>query len=138
VFLHTQFQQDYPAFSPDGRWIAYNSNASGRHEVYVQAFPAGGEPVPISRAGGFAPRWRGDGEELFFAALDGSLMVAGIDTSTRFKSTVPRALFRAEITGMSYAVTRDGQRFLIVVHQANLLPNAPVTVVTNWLTKISK
>jgi hypothetical protein len=49
-----------------------------------------------------------------------------------------RALFRAEITGMSYAVTRDGQRFLIVVHQANLLPNAPVTVVTNWLTKISK
>ena len=67
VLLATRHDEASATFSPDGRWIAYQSNSSGRSEVYVLPFPVRGGPVPVSRDGGWSPRWRGDGREIFFA-----------------------------------------------------------------------
>ena len=84
AFLETTYIEAGGAFSPDGQWIAYESNVSGRNEVYVRPFPVQPGQYPISRDGGWAPRWRGDGKELFFLSLDGTLMAAGIDTTRSF------------------------------------------------------
>ncbi len=84
VFLQTAYDEASGTFSPDGRWIAYESNASGRSQVYVRPFPVREGLFPISRDGGRAPRWRSDGTELFFLTPDGTLMAAGIDTTKHF------------------------------------------------------
>jgi len=76
LFLKTPFNVLQAQVSPDGRWISYTSDESGRYEVYVQGFPAGGARWRVSDGGGSLARWRGDGKELFYRALDGELMVA--------------------------------------------------------------
>src|SRR5204863_116238 len=65
-FLRTPFNETMAVIAPDGRWLAYQSNESGRYEVYVQPFPGGGRPIPISTGGGVFPRWSSDGRELYF------------------------------------------------------------------------
>ena len=119
VFLQTAHDEASGTFSPDGRWIAYESNASGRNQVYVRPFPVRDGQFPISRDGGRAPRWSGDGRELFFLTPDGMLMAAGIDTTKAFAATVPQPLFRTGLTNAGsfhpYAVAKDGRRFLIPV-----------------------
>ena len=119
VFLQTAYDEASGTFSPDGRWIAYESNASGRNQVYVRPFPVRDGQFPISRDGGRAPRWSGDGRELFFLTPDGMLMAAGIDTTKAFAATVPQPLFRTGLTNAGsfhpYAVAKDGRRFLIPV-----------------------
>ena len=137
AFLATEYKEGAGVFSPDGRWIAYESNASGRNEVYVRPFPKQSGVSKISRDGGWSPRWRGDGKELFFLALDGSLMAAGIDPRTGSTATVPRRLFSTDLRPDSYrpyAVSKDGQRFLI----PRETPPAPITVVLNWPTIVAK
>ena len=133
-YLNNPFTNGSPEFSPDGKWIAYTSNETGRQEVYVQSFPAGGGKYLISREGGSQPRWRGDGRELFFLAPDLTLMSANIVATPEFRSTVPRKLFS---TGMSdstnnhpYVVTKDGQRFLLPAEDREHSPE--ITVVLNW------
>ena len=102
-FLHTEFDNDDGRFSPDGRWIAYSSDESGRDEIYVRAFSpdsaaaasdAGGKWL-ISTGGGIQPRWRGDAKELYYLAPDGKLMAADIATNPVFRAGPPRALFQA-------------------------------------------
>ena len=137
AFLETTYIEAGGVFSPDGQWIAYESNVSGRNEVYVRPFPVQPGQYPISRDGGWAPRWRGDGKELFFLSLDGTLMAAGIDTTRSFVPSLPQRLFTTELRPGSfhpYAVTRDGQRFLI----PREMPPAPITVVLNWATRPAK
>jgi Tol biopolymer transport system component len=131
AFVNTQHNESNGAFSPDGRWIAYHSNASGRNEIYVKAFPAQPQAFPVSRGGGFSPRWRGDGKELFFLSLDGSMMAVDIDTTKEFVAGVPRKLFSTHLrpgNNKPYAVTKDGQRFLI----PQIGEGSPITVVLNW------
>src|SRR5262249_4262493 len=103
--------------SPDGRWLAYASDASGRNEVYVQSFPEGGGKRQVSTGGGHYPRWRGDGRELFYQAADGKLMAAPAPRGESFEVGVPVPLFEfraGTLQGFTpYAVTGDGQRFLI-------------------------
>ena len=114
VFLATPHNEASATFSPDGRWIAYQSKSSGRSEVYVLPFPVRGGPVPVSRDGGWSPRWRGDGREIFFVSLNGSLMRAGIDPTNGFTATVPTQLFTTDLrpdNNRPYAVTKNGQRF---------------------------
>ena len=79
AIVQTAYDESSPSVSPDGLWIAYQSDKSGRSEVYVQRFPTGGKESLISQRGGRAPRWSLDGRELFFLALDGMLMTAAID-----------------------------------------------------------
>jgi Tol biopolymer transport system component len=140
VFLKTRFSEASGTFSPDSRWIAYESNESGRSEVYVAPFPRPDgtvrtvKRVPVSRDGGRAPRWRGNGAELFFLALDGTLMSAALDT-TNDRWGIPKALFRTGLTRTGtyhpYAVAQDGQRFLIPVTLESQSPPS-ITLVVNW------
>jgi Tol biopolymer transport system component len=141
VFLHTPFVEDSAAFSPDDRWVAYDSNASGRFEVYVRSFSPGGGQFQISRNGGWAPKWRGDGKEIFFLALDGTMMAADVTLGNTVQAAVPHALFPTTLLKTqdkhTYTVTKDGKRFLLVVpeqHQAA----TPITVVLNWPSLVKK
>ena len=95
VFLSTRHTEGGGVFSPDGRWIAYQSDASGRQEVYVRPFPKAEGVFPVSREGGGAPRWPGDGKQLFFLSLDGGMMAADVDTHQGLhRRPSPGALFR--------------------------------------------
>ena len=110
------------AFSPNGAWVAFQSNESDRFEIYVQPFPKG-QKVRISTGGGVQPRWRPDGKELFYIDPDNRLMAVPVDFSTRPLSIgTPMPLFRVQWgqlphqPGMwTYNVSRDGQRFLVDV-----------------------
>jgi Tol biopolymer transport system component/predicted Ser/Thr protein kinase len=134
-FLQTSFSEDSPAFSPDDRWVAYNSDASGRFEVYVRSFPGPGGQFQISRNGGWAPKWRGDGKEIFFLALDGTMMAADITPGKELQAGVPHALFPTQLLKgsdrHSYAVTKDGKRFLLRVPDQRQV-TVPITIVLNW------
>src|SRR5262249_25318000 len=120
------------AISPDGRWVAYGSGFSGSLEVYIRAYPAPGSPqgaTQISTAGGFNPKWRGDGKELYYRTRTG-LMVAAIQAFPQgIRADTPRELFNAQI--FAYDVTADGQRFLLV---PGLLAQdiQMLTVVLHW------
>jgi Tol biopolymer transport system component len=111
-----------PSLSADGpRWMAYSSNATGQEEVYVKGLPAGDRQWQVSTGGGRLPHWRQDGRELFYLAPDTKLMAVDIPTGANFAAGTPRALFETTIVpfsyptlpGNSYAVSRDGQRFLV-------------------------
>ena len=131
----TAFSERGGRLSPDGRWLAYSSDESGRLEVYVRPFlPPGGSRL-ISTGGGVEPLWRSDGKELFYLSPERRVMSVSVDSDeSRFQPGVPRALFeefiKVEESGRSYAVSRDGQRFLI----NTVLPEAssPIQIVVNW------
>ena len=121
--------------SPDGRWIAYRSDESGRSEVCVQAFPPSGARWTISTEGGREPRWRGDSRELFY--LDGARLMAVDWNASRStdKAGVPRTLFVAPVDAQPvrrnrYVVTKDGQRFLLITPLAPMARS--LNVVVNW------
>ena len=140
VYLQTEFNEHQGRLSPDGRWMAYVSDESGRSEVYVQAFPSPGVRSQISTGGGSDPAWRRDGTELFYQS-DSRLMAVTVRADTSFTINPPRELFTMNIakrgaqmardTGSPYIPTGDGQRFLI-----NALleepPPPPVTVILHW------
>jgi serine/threonine protein kinase len=139
VFLKTNFNEYRPRFSPDGRWVAYMSNESGRFEIYVRPFPGPGGQWQISTAGGITPVWAPGGKELYYLAPDGTLMAAGIAVSgATIVPGSPSALFHTHIVGggtdvnggRSYDVSRDG-RFLIltILEDAS---TSPITLIQNW------
>jgi len=139
-FVCTSFESDNGQFSPDGRWVAYQSNESGRVEIYMQQFRGPGGKWMISIEGGVAPRWRRDGKELFYISPDSRLMAVPIrDTGQTFKAGTPAALFQTQIVfgGITvrqkhqYAVAPTGRRFLINV-TADKATTSPITIVTNW------
>jgi dipeptidyl aminopeptidase/acylaminoacyl peptidase len=123
-------------FSPDGRFVAYETNESGRFEIAVQTFPSPSGRWQVSVAGGTQPRWRADGKELYFIGGDDSMMAAPVTmTAGSFSSGPPVALFAANVApgagadSHQYAVARDG-RFLIV-RPADSAP-APIILLLNW------
>jgi serine/threonine protein kinase len=131
-FLQTEFNEFGALFSPDGRWVAYVSNESGQYEVYVKAFQGEGSHWQISLAGGTAPRWRGDGKEIFYISPDGQLMAADIVLSAASVDVNNvRGLFSVSLVQGDYDVAADGKRFLLnsVVETQNQMPLA---LVTNW------
>ena len=116
-FLSTPFNELEGVFSPDGNWVAYQSNESGRFEVYVRPFPGPGGQSVVSTGGGNSPRWRPDGKELYYLAPDARLMAATVVTQgATLTPGTPEALFQTHITQgtnrQQYDVARDG-RFLI-------------------------
>jgi len=152
VFLKTPFEELGGRFSPDGRWVAYMSNESGRLEIYVRPFGppaasgvAAGTAAPasgqwqVSTAGGIFPSWRADGQELSYLGPDGTMMAAPIAVrGAAVEPGTPVALFPTRIygggvdtqQGRQYDVTRDG-RFLIntVLDDAT---TTPITLIQNW------
>jgi Tol biopolymer transport system component len=142
--VQTNFDERDGQFSPDGKWIAFESNETGRYEIYVQPFPGPGAKVSISAGGGAQVRWRHDGRELFYIALDGQLMAVPIQLSGAGQPDIGAAvpLFRTNVGGaiaqgvtrQQYDVSTDGQRFLMntLVEEANA---SPITLILNWKPK---
>ena len=140
-FLQTVANEAAGALSPDGRWLAYAADDSGRYEVYVENFPQGGGKRQVSAGGGMGPRWRGDGKELYYQAPDGKLMMAEVKSGASFESAAPVALFEFRAGGNSvtpyYDVTRDGQKFLLsTIVEAEAA--TPLTVVVNWAAEAQR
>ena len=132
---------DQAQFSPDNRWIAYNTDESGRHEVKIVPFPPTGEKWPISTSGGVQPTWSADGRELYFLAPDGTLMAVEIRPGLKFERSKPRPLFKTPIPPNpqveQYAPHPDGKRFLFAVpaEQSSL---SSFTVILNWTSLLNK
>jgi hypothetical protein len=140
LVVQTNFNEREGQFSPDGKWIAYESNESGRYEIYVQPFPGPGGKVQVSASGGAQVRWRRDGKELFYIALDNRLMAVPIQLASNAQTIgtgAASSLFVTRVGGavsfpfkQQYDVSPDGQRFLMntVTDEAA----APITVILNW------
>jgi hypothetical protein len=143
--VQSRFNEDEGQFSPDGRWIAYRSNESGRDEVYVQAFPGPAGKRQMSTVGGSQPRWRRNGKELFYVAADTRLMSVPVALTPEGQTPsvgVPAPLFRTRLVGVDqpkaqYAVAADGQRFLmnVIADEATI---SPITIVQNWTAALRK
>ena len=136
VFVSSKQSELNGAFSPDGRWIAYQSNMSGRYEIFVRPFPDTDPARTISGGGGKYPRWRGDGKELFFVSPTGTMMAAGFDPANGVAQGVPQPLFATQIRvgdTRPYAVAKDGQRFLLKVG-----PDQQMLAVMDWRTLLDR
>jgi len=130
-------------FSPDGHWIAYASNESGRWEVYVAPFPGPGGRYQVSTDGGQQPRWRRDGRELFFLSRDRKVMVASVKMGSTLDFNAPMPLFQTlahePITAeefFTYDVSADGQKFLVNTN-AESVGLRPLDIVLNWASPLS-
>jgi eukaryotic-like serine/threonine-protein kinase len=146
VFVQTEFSETYPAFSPDGRWVAFTSSESGRGEIYVVPFPGPGGKWQVSQGGGSFARWRGDSAELFFHSPEEGLMSAAVDgRGTAFVVGEIRPLFQPRIRNVgfggsnahNYDVTPDGQRFLVAVTEDSPV-EPPITLLVNWPAALEK
>ena len=139
-FLRSDFDTRNAHFSPDGRWIAYQSNESGRNEIYVSPFPAppgGGGKWMVSQGGGAEPRWRRDGKELFYLSPDGQLMASQVNASgSAFQASVPKPLFKAQ-QNVQWDVSPDGTKFLFPITGGDTT-QSPFTVVLNWMALVKK
>ena len=133
--LRTPYHDMLGAVSPDGKYLAYRTNESGRNQVYVQEFPEARSKWQVSANGGNDPSWRADGRELYYRAPDFSLMAVPVTAGATFATGSPQALFRARFALINarglYRPAADGQRFLVLTTPGReTVP--PVTVVLNW------
>jgi eukaryotic-like serine/threonine-protein kinase len=129
-FVVTPFNERSPRFSPDGRWVAYQSDVSGRPEVYLRAFAGPASTTLVSREGGTRPRWRRDGKELFFLAPGGRVMSAAMQGGI---AAPPRSVFQtADIVDFEPAA--DGNRFIAQIEERSTEP--PVHLLTNWPARL--
>jgi eukaryotic-like serine/threonine-protein kinase len=141
AIVQDAFDERVPAVSPDGKWLAYQSNESGRPEIYITAFPAGGAKWQVASNGGTTPKWRRDGKELFFLDPQDNLVAVDVNPSgNAVQLGAPHTLFQA--VGIQrdfgpYDVTADGKKFLI--NSGNLKEGTePVTLVQNWPEELKK
>lgn len=135
-------------FSPDGRWIAYASNESGRFEVCVQPYPERTGKWQISTEGGSHPRWARRGTELFYLTADGVLRAVSVHAEgPAFSAGTPRPLFstRAMLEDhnggtlhYTYDVSADGMRFVVNERVTPANQSAPLTIVLNWMAALKK
>jgi len=143
-FLKTSSTLRNGRISPDGKWVAYASNETGKWEVYVTSFPAAQGKWQVSSGGGEQPRWRGDGKELFYISSDGKVMSVPVTEGANFDVGAPVPLFQAnprETVATSeflfYDVSKDGQRFLINT-EVTQTEVEPMTVILNWAARLNK
>ncbi len=142
----TEFSELHSQAAPDSRWVAYDSDESGRSEVYVRPFPPGDGRAGkwlVSSNGGSQARWRADGKELYYVAPGNIIMAMDVSTSPAFRSGTPHALFSAPVPGsgdpfgFQYDVTGDGKRFLMITPVEGGAPDA-ATVVLGWDSSLKK
>jgi eukaryotic-like serine/threonine-protein kinase len=140
-FVVGTFSEIAPAFSQDGRYIAYASNESGRSEIYVQSFPGPGGKWQVSTSGGADVTWRRDGKEMYYRTPDQKVMAVEVQLSPTFQAGIPRSLFLGRVppgnARNKYVVTADGQRFLFVAPLGREAM-APTTVVLNWFADLGR
>jgi serine/threonine protein kinase len=142
-FLETPFDESVPRFSPDGRWLTYISNESGRFEIYVQSYPGPGGKWQISTEGGTEPAWNRNGRELFYRSGD-KMMAVEITTQPNFSAGKPRMLFEGQYepspaTTPNYDVSPDGQRFLMLKpSESTVAAPTQINVVLNWFEELKR
>ena len=143
-FLQTQFNEAHAQFSPEGRWVAYASDESGRAEVYVQAVGASGGKWQISTGGGDQPRWRRDGKELFYLSPARQLMSVPIISGAAFEAGIPVQMFELFVPSKSltgdrndYVVADNGRKFL-VCNFVDRERARPITLVSNWMAALNR
>jgi Periplasmic component of the Tol biopolymer transport system len=147
--VQTRFGDAYPDLSPDGRWLAYSSDESGRNEVYVQPYPGPGPRQAVSANGGTGPAWSHDGRELFYTttqAFGGQatltrMMAVPVTLQPTFTAGAPRQLFEGRYGATqgirSYDVTADGRRFLMVQQKERPpVAAAEMILVQNWIEEV--
>jgi len=144
-YLQTRFNEMGARFSPDGRWLAYQSNESGQFQVYVQTVPLSGTKYQISTSGGNSPHWRRDGKELFYVSDDRKLMAVPVKLGATVEAGTPQPLFPISAfqgyasANFYYAPVRDSQRFLVMEPAGGEAAAAPpFTVITNWQAAFKK
>jgi len=124
-------------FSPDGRWVAYEGEASGQPDIYLQSFPVPSTRLRVA-AGGWTPCWRGDGRELYYIGPDeDEIMVVEVQTGDNVSVGTPRVLFEIPEGIQAFDVTEDGERFIVVVNVVNRFAE-PMTVILNWEENLKK
>jgi len=145
-FVDSEFNEAQGQFSPDGRWVAYASDESGRWEIYVRSFPDLQEAeikMQVSRDGGHDPRWSRNGRELFYISNDDKVMSVKVRSGSAVQAEAPEPLFQVqqihhrdeEVLGFSWAVSPNGERFLIARDPAS---TEPISVVLNWPAEMTK
>ena len=149
-FQTTDFGEFNPSFSPDGRWIAYDSNESGKIEIYVRAFPAGGGKWQVSDGGGALARWSADGRELYYRTDEGVMAVEIDGRGDNFEVGTPFKLFEGPFLGGTagvaiggfvfpdYTVSADGQSFVMFEGRAETSRATSVRLVTNWFDELER
>jgi hypothetical protein len=139
-YLNSRFNEESGVFSPDGQWMAYQSDQSGRPEIYVQSFPLPNHRVQISTGGGTDPAWSKNSGELFYLASDRKLIAVPYrSAATTFEPGVGKVLFPipGDVVRRSYAVTADGRQFLIG-KPVDEMVGEPITVVVNWVEELKR
>lgn len=134
AFLRTPFSDGSAVFSPDGRWLAYQSNESGRFEVYVQPVSGSGRKYQVSTDGGIVPKWSPTGRELFYRSSD-QLMAADVQVGDAFATAPARPLFRGGYES-DFGVSPDGSRFLLMRLIANEASATSVVLISDWLAEL--
>ncbi len=151
-FLQESFKEFHPAFSPDGRWLAYTSDESGRYEVYVRPYPGPGSRIQISTSGGWGPAWSGDGRELFYRSVPSRKKMLAVEievSGSSLKPGKPAFLFEGKYMSMnpirSYDVAPDGQRFLMIPYggegnqaRVDAYFGNKVSVIVNWFEELER
>ena len=135
-FLQTRFDEHSARFSPDGRWVAYQSNESGRFEVFVRPFPGPGAKWQLSAEGGSQPHWSRDGRELFYRN-EGKMMVVEVETKPAFHAGRPQMLFEGQFL-RSYDAEPSGRRFLMIKRDAAESGPARLNVVLDWFEEVKR
>ena len=136
--IQSEFIDRNGQFSPDGRWVAYVSDESGRLEIYVVPFPGPGGKWQVSTGGGVTPHWSADGKELFYSSPDQELMTVEVKSGSDFQLSSPKLLFSlSSLTALNaFEVSADGRRFLQGIPADETV--SPVTLVLNWPSEIGK
>ena len=142
-YLRTPFNENFAAFSPDGRWLAYDSDETGKPEIYVRSFPDQGEKYRVSTSGGMIAQWSRDGKELLFFSSSqyyygsGPIYAVNVETKPTFRAGTPRVLFtpRPDISGLATAA--DLSRFLATVPAEGVAP-ASITITLNWQAALER
>jgi hypothetical protein len=142
--IQSKFSEGSPKFSPDGKWLAYSSNESGRPEVYARTFPGPGPTIQLSTEGGTDPVWRRDGREMYYRNGD-QMMAVAVSSGAVGPFAKPTVLWQAQYlagvgsscgmsgaTSANYDVTADGERFLMIEDKSEVRECKLLHVVTNW------
>ena len=135
--MGTEFAESFPRFSPDGRWIAYESNETGRREIYLRTFPDAGRKWPVSTDGGTLPRWSRDGKEIFYR--NGEKMLAvDIEPSRERVLGKPKLLFERHFPAVTTVDVASDGRFVVIEDTASALRPRELVLVQNFHTELER